>query len=117
MSKYKMDLSKIKDVPGCRHNYKAGDSYCALGKLLKSVDIEPPIKTSGDYWTEDGSNLASDFFSEMMAAGMQTGDIVELNDPTGDFQKNHEAAVDMAILGALRTGLVELVEEKEKVSV
>jgi hypothetical protein len=111
---YKMDLSKIRDVPGIRGYFKAGDSYCAVGKIMKACDIPVPQIVDNFYHF---SPEASKFWNDLKSAGVDWTAIWAINDNfERNFQENHEKAVDKAIIAVLQSGKVELIKEKECVN-
>jgi len=109
--KWTLDLNKIKDVPGCRGSYKVGDSYCAMGKLLKALDLPLPYSLDGMHVIEAET---LEFLKAWNATSKKYAcDIAAINDCPGNFQKNHEKALDAALLSVINSGLVDVVGMEE----
>jgi hypothetical protein len=114
--RWTMDLTKIKDVPGCRKEYKVGGSYCAVGKIFKALDI--PIPPDVDTWftPECEAAIFARAIQDKLSKSVNVDwirDVANINDcELGDFKENHEKALDKAILLVMSTGLVEIKSEE-----
>lgn len=109
MIKYVLDLSKIDGVPGCRGSYKVGDSYCAIGKIFKSLSLPVPVMLDDCIWhVEEATGEFVKLMDEKLGTVNWIKDISDINDSSeGNPRKNHEIALNKAIDLVLSTGIVE----------
>ena len=103
-----LDLDKCKDLKSCRAVYRAGDSYCAMGKLLYGLDMQIPYMSDGYHIASDKVN---DFIVEVgkninNMRWMQ--EVTDINDAPGDLRENSEKAFRLAVNYVLQSGLVQL---------